>query len=162
MESIYIQVLYRFGGVYTILSPRAQNSVNTDKEVQNRFIPRAKCTTCSCTCAIASYPRVQKEMASSESQDDQIFIEASQQYEDTIHENIEDDTIYLEASHQFEAEFAEQYLKDLRKYEHMDQDDFGIYMTIDCFVVLSLESIQTEPISVDYLDCVYKCVHVVM
>ena len=32
-------------------------------------------------------------MASSESEDDQIIIEASQQYEDTIHENIEDDTI---------------------------------------------------------------------
>ena len=32
------------------------------------------------------------EMASSESKDNQLFIEASQQYEDTIHENIEDDT----------------------------------------------------------------------
>ena len=48
-------------------------------------------------------------MASSESEDDQIFIKASQQYE-----NIENDTIYLEASQQFEVEFVEQYVKDRR------------------------------------------------
>ena len=61
------------------------------------------------------------------SEDDQIFIDASQQYEDTIHEDSEDDTIYLEASQQFEAEFAEQYVKDRCKYEHMDEDDFGLH-----------------------------------
>ena len=66
-------------------------------------------------------------MASSESKDDQIIIEASQQYEDTIHENIEGDTIYLEVSQQFKAEFVEQHVNlDHRKYEHMDDDDFGI------------------------------------
>ena len=60
------------------------------------------------------------------SEDDQIFIEASQQYEDTVHESSEDDTIYLEASQQFEAEFVEQYIKDCCKYEHMDEDHFGL------------------------------------
>ena len=65
-------------------------------------------------------------MASSESEDNQIFIKASQQYEDITHENIEDDSIHLEASQQFEAEFAEQYVKDHRKYEHMDEEDLGI------------------------------------
>ena len=48
-------------------------------------------------------------MASSKSKDDQIIIEASQQYENTIHENIEDDTIYLEVSQQFKVEFAFQF-----------------------------------------------------
>ena len=57
------------------------------------------------------------------SEDDQILIEASQQYEDTIHENSKDD---LEASQQFEVEFVEQYVKDRHKYEHMDEDDFGL------------------------------------
>ena len=70
--------------------------------------------------------RVATHMASSKNEDDQIFIEASQQYEDTIHENTEDDTIYLEVSQQFKAEFVEQYVKDHRKYEHMDEGDFGI------------------------------------
>ena len=56
------------------------------------------------------------------SEDDQILIEASQQYEDTIHENSKDD---LEASQQFEVEFVDQYVKDRHKYEHMDEDDFG-------------------------------------
>ena len=55
-------------------------------------------------------------MPFSESKDDQIFIKASQQYEDTIHENIKDDTIiYLEASQQFKVEFVEQYVKNHRK-----------------------------------------------
>jgi hypothetical protein len=52
-------------------------------------------------------------MASSESEDDQIFVEASQKFE----------TEYAE---QYVAEYAEQYVKDRRKYEHMDEDDFGI------------------------------------
>ena len=52
-------------------------------------------------------------MASNKSEDDQIFIKASQQYEDAINENIKDDTIYLEASQQFEVEFLEQYIDEL-------------------------------------------------
>ena len=66
-------------------------------------------------------------MASSESEDNQILLKRlhsmkipSMKTSRTIQ------YIILEAPQRIEAEFAKQYIKDRRKYEHMDKVDFGI------------------------------------
>ena len=99
-----------------------------------------------CACAIASYARVWKEMVLSGSED------------------MEDNQIFIEASQQFKVEFAEQYVKDRRKYEHMDEDDFRIdklmpqtsqyehMETVDCWLLMVVLIMQ------NYICLIYSTI----
>ena len=91
------------------MSPRAQNSLNTDKEVLNRFIPRARVLLGNAHALKCDRVVLMKKMASSE---DEIFLAASLEYERNSTEYDTDDDILVAASQQYESQFAEQLKKE--------------------------------------------------